>query len=511
MSGPKSYSVEVFDKQIKKHFLLQSEISMLWDLAKLRIINDIKRNIKITSDDYIAKNKEAYNQLSAPVSIQNSEQLNQNQFDEFYSNIHILIEDQIQFKKKLQNHLARFDELNEAYKYYLEVEQLAEKYATDFVYLKQQLANYLKRSKKNNSEISETLEKVDALVFSFNLPPFDENLAKDIDAEKLKVVQYFDQLRTQLGTLAGKKATNQELNLKTGKVKLVTNSNSPPDVDNYNAENHIIQINNLIGNVTTNKFRIQFDTRLKNLMNGNKTPNKYFFIELIEDIKQHIVVQGLKQSLKDKSNELSSKTFVSSLNIDVNKIKNHIQQILQREVIKPDDVMRIDEEFAHLVEKNNILIREKIAATHEKKFIKARVISAMKDLNYEVVKDTVVLDLEKSDSFLMQIPDQENYLNIRFDESGYMLYNFLMPEKSTDLSYDEKSVKMAEMEQTCDEFKMMLSKLQKRGLNIHLKNEIEITNKALISLPAQFREKLNNAQTGKRKPKKSTKISRKMK
>jgi hypothetical protein len=124
-------------------------------------------------------------------------------------------------------------------------------------------------------------------------------------------------------------------------------------------------------------------------------------------------------------------------------------------------------------------------------------------MNFEVVDDAEIIDLEQTGSYLLRVPGQKNLINLRFDASGRMLYNFLIPESKNELSIDDKNLKMAEREEACHEFKTMLSELQQQGLKVDLKNEIDISEKALISFPAHIQNKINSGKQSAAKSRKT--------
>jgi hypothetical protein len=123
----------------------------------------------------------------------------------------------------------------------------------------------------------------------------------------------------------------------------------------------------------------------------------------------------------------------------------------------------------------------------EIRYIKARTIAGLRDLNYEVMTDMEVIDFDNDDTFLLTVPNQENFINVRFDSEGKMLYNFLIPENRSELTHEQKETRLAEMDETCTEFKKMLEHLKSEGLNIDLNNEISSSEKALVQIPPKFK------------------------
>lgn len=506
MSGPKSYSLEVFDKHLKNLFSLQSDLNLLWDYAKSCIVKDDERSIEITNARFIQKNAAAYNEVSDPFNFEFGDALNQEQFDDFYNHIHTWIEKQSQLKTKITQQIAHFDEIEKAYQHYLELEKLAEKFAEDYHFLKQQLLDYLEKSGLDKQELNSLIDRARKLNFSYELPPFTEKLIRGIDIEKDKLIAHFKNAKQKLGDLVALKGETP-----SEKVVRKDSRQTLEDEPKSKSQKQIDEIEDLLQQLGKGEDLDHFEGRLQKLKANTNMSDSYYFIELHEDLKQHFRSQQLRKELTEISKKIHTKSLEQVLKADVDQLKTTIRQMEKKSNLKQVDLTMIQKNYQALDKKNSGLLREKMIAQQEQKFIKARIIAAMQELNYEVAEDTQVLDLEKSDSFLLQIPDQENFLNIRFDESGHMLYNFLIPENRNALSFDEKTVKMAEMEDSCNAFKMMLSKLEKQGLDIQLKNEIKISEKALTTLPAKFTSEQSRKKTPKRSTGKASPPSTKLK
>jgi len=513
MSGAKSYSVEVFDNHLKHLFMLQCEMEELWKTVKSGKIFDKKRNVKISNQEFIKKNRALFKQLANPFFELTGEKFNQSQFDDFYNRIHLFTDRQEQLIKAINNQLKVFGQIETAYSRYLEMEELNTKYNDDLKVLKYQLISYLKSLRIEKQLINNKVKEIEETRFDYHLPPFDEKMAENIEAETQKMAGIFIDSKNMLGVIAGTKTIAQPTEKQNIKVKLVSQSRtsaihvqSGKTMDDYS-----LKISDLIPQIKTKKLSTDFSERLLVIRKNTKPESLYFFIELHEEIKHCINQQHLKHRLLEIDKEINSKTMVSSLSKQIDKIKMMIQHELNREVIKKDDLAKIEEEIVSLKEKEKAIERLGAISAREQKYIKSRLVTALNHLNYEVVEDTEVIDFETSDTFLLKIPGQSNFLNLRLDDSGKMLYNFLIPENRDDLSHDDKLVKMLEMEETCHEFKSMLKDLQKQGLQIELKNEVNISEKALIRLPQPFLEKLHRSEKNKPSTKKNPGEALKMK
>lgn len=489
MSGPKSYSVEVFDKNLKTLFLLQNDIVNLWQYLSSIKISDSARKIEINCSDFLKKHLIQFQNLNNPF-IENLEgEINQEQFDKFYNRVHAFIEKQQKFKQVLDEKKLWFKALEDDYKYYLETEELVEKYHEDFIVLKNQMLDYIDSLNLDDAIKKEKISEIRTMIFSFKHPPFTAEIAKKLESFRTELIDSFEEARKKLGTISTPGSQMHSNNKAAENVKLISPKNIKNDKQSQGEiEATIHKIEVLLNGLVDEKHKKTFADRLLNLRRDIKTNNKYFLVELHEEIIMHRKQQAFKGDLLRLNRELSAMTFVSSISSEIQKFKTRIVEALESDVIKQQDLANIRAQFESLVEKNKVLTCQKQIAARERKYIKSRLVAALHDLNYDVVSDSKVIDLDAPDALLFQDSGRQNFINLRFDNSGQLLYNYLIPEDRNELSYDEQAIKMAGLEETCNEFKKMLADLKKQGLHIELKNEIPITEKALIRLPEKYRK-----------------------
>jgi len=495
MSGPKSYSVEVFDKNLKTLFLLQNEIVSLWQYLSSLKISDSARKIEITCQDFLNKHFKHFQSINNPF-VENFEgEINQGQFNKFYNHVHAYIEKQQELKHLLQEQKQWFNALEDDFKYYLETENLLSQYKEDFAVLKKQMLEYFDDLALDDLVKKDKISELRKANFSFEHPPFTVETAKKLESFRKALIDSFEESRKKLGTISTPGTKTHSKNMVEENVRLVSSQKSKNVKQSLSGISATIgKIETLLNNLNDGKHKHIFTERFLNLRRNLNANNQYFFVELHEEIKKHIQQNDLKGNLVRISRELSAMTFVSSMGVETQKFKTRINELINREVVKHSDVENVSGHLSSLIEKNQTLIQEIKLAAQERRYIKSRLVAALRDLNYDVVSDTKVIDLDSPDALLLKVSDRQNFINLRFDDSGQLLYNYLIPEDRNELSYDEQALKMAGMEDTCNEFKKMLEDLQQQGLDISLKNEIPITEKALIRLPEKYRELIKQNQ-----------------
>lgn len=484
MSGPKSYSVSVFDKQLKQIFMLQGEISELWVTLKSKKLLGIETSF----DEYLAKNQKRFNEFFNPFGPVESGTITQDQFDHFYNRIHLSIEQMRIFKEELKEEVFSFENIEKAYNEYIELKNYLEKLTEDFQILKSDFTEHIRSNNPETSETEELIALIDELSLSIQMPVFDQSFVNSKSDWKNIFDQKYDVHKKQMNQLArNKTGIIGSINGKL-KVTLASNSNKPTGRLNQQIEpDALIQkINEAISSLRETSEAAIFYQRLTDLLKKHNKNEVYYFAEFLEEIAQSKSLAELKEAVNEISKSISTIGFYPEQTEDVNHLTQKISTTLAHYRLKINDVENLKNSLEKLKLDKQRLRQQKFAENQERNFIKARLISELQELDYEVMTDMNVIDFEKDNSFLFQTPGQENFINLRFDQQGQLLYNFLIPENRDNLTHEKTQFRLAEMQQTCDEFKEMLAHLKSKGLNINLEKEIEASSKALIQLPARF-------------------------
>jgi len=245
----------------------------------------------------------------------------------------------------------------------------------------------------------------------------------------------------------------------------------------------IKNIENFIASVEDPHQRKTYQDKLETLIKSRTFKDEYYFTELFEDIRN-----------AEKTNKWKAKIHQAIIRLNQIQVHNNYQSakaaLLQAALVLTEkQTMKLYEfddfktKFKIFSDKNQKAIQSDLIKEKERQFIKAQLVRSLENLNYEVMNDMEVIDFEKESDFIFNIPNQSNYLNLRFNHDGSFLYNFLIPEKRAALSIDQKKQKLGEMESTCTEFKTLLKELAAMGLKTDLNKEMPISEKALIQIP----------------------------
>nr|NQU90065.1 hypothetical protein [Bacteroidota bacterium] len=503
MSGPKSYSVQVFDKFLKEIFLLQSELKLLWDDLKEKKVNSERHHFNFDTSEFIKNNSSDFSQHTDPYIFLGADSVSQQAFDDYYNQVYKTIEKLLHFKNRVKNEMGRIDTIEAGYQDYLEVEGYAGEVKDSFHAIKIQSIKYLHKNLKDHDNLQKLAEEVEGIKLELSLPEFSATFNHET-AVKLK--KEYDLALNQNRQLLNKimhqvlQATKQPQKQSKPEKPETENQVIPNDlVSEQEFSLYQLKIDKLLPRVSDQVTAATFKKRFAQFLTEKDTTETYFLVELLEDIKDEIIRQKFMQQLDELSVKIDSQKFEGSIQEKARLLKRKIRKACKHDNLKKVDIDKFTGDYQLLKTDNDRLLHLKSMHEAETKYIKTMIVKGFQDLDYEVMDDMQVVDFEKSDSFLLDIPGQDNYLNLRFD-NDQLLYNFLIPENRENLSHEQAQKRIAEMEETCTQFKQMLEKLKAGGLNINLQKELEATEKALIQVPPNLR-KLTGKSSNQRKVK----------
>lgn len=468
---------------------------MLWDTLLEKPLTKSGKKDYGQLMGFIEKNKKGIDKALKIVRADAQGLVSQKQFDDFYNRIHRKVEKLHKLKKEITAQLEAAEKIEEAEKIRRENMLHFENRMADFEFLRQKLKSEIRKSDEYKNHQHQKTELLDQVAFDFQ---FDDLNPETIHAEQSKIDVAFEKARQSMGEVL---ASGQNVSGNTArqtKVSLQTVEDKSEADDSA-----------LIQKMELLLSKIQRPASIKNFKNRlmkyqQRSGNiHYYLVELYDDIRLEISDQQNRSELLELEKSLKNQAFHPQLENEIRQTEAQTRKALQRDKIKNDDVLQIKNLMDHLDEKNRILQREDLVAAREREYIKSGLLHVLSEMNYEVARDTQVIDFESENDFLLSIPGQDNFLNLRFDDEGRMLYNFLIPENKTDLSMDEQSVKLSEMEETCNQFRNVLQDLKKQGLDIELQHEIEISEKALVRVPSRHADVLSGIQKKQKQSKSS--------
>lgn len=230
----------------------------------------------------------------------------------------------------------------------------------------------------------------------------------------------------------------------------------------------IKNIENFIASVEDPHQRKTYQDKLENLIKSQTFKDEYYFTELFEDIKNAEQTNKWKAKIHQAIVRLNQIQVHENCRAEKAVLLQTALVLTEKQGMKLYEFDDFKTKFKILGDKNQKAIQGDLIKEKKRQYIKAQLVQSLKNLNYEVMNDMEVIDFEKESDLIFNIPNQSNYLNLRFNPDGSFLYNFLIPEKRAALSIDQKKQKLGEMESTCTEFKTLLKELAAMGYSAHI-------------------------------------------
>lgn len=507
MSGPKSYSppprysVNVFDGKLNEIFGLQSRInSLIEELTKLSFA-DKERNIQFDCSAFLNANQSLVKELLKTFTLNYNGTFGQEQYDTFVNQINQKISQLNNLINQLQSEKEVFLNKKEDYNSFVSYENHYQHSVESFKNFKHQVINYLETYlKESYPEILEEAKKaigpidlnVQMANFEFGFRNTFGSLKETLRDEIAKCESAINNQRTSISDKIAKDFTVSDIPISSqiDLTKLPNYATGQQDIKKL-----LSKINAFIDQVEDSFSKQEYIDRLNKLVESESLKDGYFYKELLEDIKQSERTRQWKTETKAALIDLNSLKIHSLLKAEKEKLVNLCLGLIEKEQIKPYEMENVQTQLLQFKERNQKQIDEDFTKDKERQFLKAQIIKCLESLNYEVMEDMQVIDFEKESDFLLAIPSQSNYLNLRFNQDGSFLYNFLIPEKKDKLSIDQKKQKLTEMDSTCKGFKKLLKDLESFGLKLNLQKEMPVSERALISVPSKHRAKIRTSKT----------------
>ena len=502
MSGPKSYSLPpsysagVFDGRLHTIFVLQAKIQSLRDELAQSSLVDKERNIHLDCIDFLRENRRPLQELVATFSIIPSGTFGQQVYDRVNLELAEKINQLQSFIGKLNSAQQAFQAKKEDYHTFISYESFYEQAEKSYGDFKIQVIDYLTSYLMDNyqDKLREAKEAIDATYFTVEKAQFEIGFRKKAHEKKAVVKENLEERRAEINSIRAtigdqvakeSNAVEPFLQIEAGNNELLDSAGNQSAITEQ-----IEKIENFIFSVENLRRRDEYHDRLTTLIEGGHSGDIYYYIELFDEIK-------------DAERSFQWKSRIQEAIADINKTKLHKQHraqkneivhlgfsLIEKDIVKPYQYEDFKTRVEVFKEENEKALREDFIRKKERRFLKAQLIQVMEDLNYEVMDDMEVIDFEKESDFLLRIPNQDNYLNLRFNEDGDFLYNFLILENRSELSVDQKRQKIHEMETTCCEFKKVLAELAGLGITVKLEKEIADQKKALIQVPKKHQNRI---------------------
>lgn len=483
MSGPKTFEAQV-DAALKELFKLQTAIQVAHaELAQLSF-EDGSRNIRFDCREDLDNLTERIADAIEPLQIEDTGPKNEkkvrSQIENKLKDLRTCLD---LLQKTRTNFLSKQDDYD-AYVDYEQYEQAAKKAFDDRKTALQQLIE-----KHAAGTVPETAGQIKKAVGDVELAMKKQafslgfrDQAKQIRDGLHKIVQTGEtklrKLREQVGEQIRKKGVRAD-DL-TGPEEVVRRS--LPDAVRRRTK----QIEDLIASVDDLNRSSVYRQKLDNLCRSQTFQEEYFYVELLEDLKASEATVRHKSKARTILHRLHNVRIHPDLDRRRSELAAQTLALIDRDTVREHELAHLESSAERLLKDHEEFTVRHLAEAKERQFVKSQIVQSLRRRRYEVVQDMEVIDFEKEQDFLLKVPGQTNFLNLRFDEDGSFRYNFLISEKKPALGMEGTKQKLSEMKSTCEEFKSLLTELAAQGLKIDLAHELAATEAALLPLPEKY-------------------------
>jgi hypothetical protein len=250
------------------------------------------------------------------------------------------------------------------------------------------------------------------------------------------------------------------------------------------------QIEDLIASVDDTSRSLEYRQKLYSLLRSETFREEYFYVELLEDMKQTEATVLRKLSIRAMLRRLHSVQIHPSLETRRNDIASQGLSLLESDTLRQHECENLESDVDRVLKDHADVAEKALADERERQYVKSQIVQSLRRRRYEVVENMEVIDFEKERDFLLKVPGQSNYLNLRFEDDGTFRYNFLITEEKTALGIEGTRQKLSEMKNTCEEFKSLLAELAAQGLKVDLAHELAATEATLLQVPEKYNSRL---------------------
>lgn len=500
MSGPKNiapppplFSGKAFQGSLKEIFGLQANIRTLIGEIKQCIIIDEQNNIQIDLAKNLMSFENDIKELLKSYTIDVNKKYNLEKYETLNADVAQKINELKKFIHNLKTVIGGFNDAENDYNCYIDMVKYVEQVKSGFKNTKIKLLDALKEELRgNNADILNTVVSelsdcgIDYVMPAFNLG-FRFNKLKECESLN-KVLEKNEKFLNRINTNAlsswVKRIPESGLNISA----LLKESEKIKKAKNLEAKSEIIEdIRKFIDTLDNPSLKSQMRIKLENFIKTDRNKAVFHYQQLLSDMIESRNNMTARMKIDKLIKKIINAKTEKELSDEKKKLLAEANDILNNKSVKDLDFESLNNKFEALLSKNRLITDKNNLIIQENEFMKQQMIKAFIGLGYEVMTDMNVIDFEKESNIVMSVPEQENFINLDFNQNGSINYCFLIPEDKKDLSDDQIKNKIIEMENTCKDLKSFVKWLNDNGVNVNLKSLMKADADALITVPQRVR------------------------
>ena len=492
MSGPKHYappprySLQVFDGNLNEVFQCQSKLKLLLEEIHQLKIHDENLNIHFDCKAQLQKIEAQLKSALERLVFNYKGSFGQDTYTKISTEIQQRIQQLDTLTVKCNEIIQDFHSKELDYTCYAEYNNLCQKSKDSFSSFKNAVDGYLKNNTPAQSEdvYAGAHATIQAIELEDTIAPFKigfQKSAEKLENELVNQVYVKEQEINAVRIAFNDKIIERHPHVKLKKVQKKSTSEVAGMVE---------KINKVIASGLEPQIAEGYRNELESLQESETLVDVFYYSQL------HDRIIKLEKAKKNKLQVQQLLVSINAMDLHENlansksQLVNHCIQLLDKSSVDIREVNRIIEGIEELKVKSNAKKQEEEIAENERVFLKSQIVNSLENMGYVVMDDLEVIDFEKADDLLLKCKDEKNYLNLKFKEDGSIRYVFQIPEKKETLEQNELNSKLAQMDETCSDFRKVLSDLAKMGLKMELKEAKPTSEKWLLTLTEKQKQKV---------------------
>lgn len=491
MSGPKSYSVKVFDKDLVHIFQLQCEVEdMLSNLKSYKEANK-KNDTEITP--FLLDIRKECSLALKPFSLGTTAHTIAGATKAGYDKRIQIKKDQLTRlvdKIKLketnleQNETIKNDYLSYRASFAACLEELMKFRENTRIYLQEI------NSQSEDIHLEEYLKQLQGKALELPEKPYTYTFNKERAIQELVLIE--KQYRKEIDNI--REAAEEMI----FQIKMTTPLSSKEKTPNTQEKERITSIITLIKNkinqITPNKKQTDFSKELEQLQAETSQGGNLFLLQqLLRQINQYQNAQIPKKELNILYNRILTVTPHPTLTKEHQAVSKDMVQVIKNSDARDGEIQHILERGKNFLTLNRKRIQQSRIREKERAFIKQQLVQALEARKYEVVEDTTVIDFEKQSEFLLKVPKKENYVGVELKENdtlSYVFYSNIDKKELEKMSIEERAGKVKDMEHSCDDFYAIMQELNHLGISNKIRKPRKSKESYLQGLPDKYKNQV---------------------
>lgn len=511
MSGPKSYtpppqySKHVFDGKLNEIFQLQCTAQLALSQLNKMEVSDVKRNISFNCVEILNLIANDCEKLLKTYRIDHEGSISQELKDKIEAQIDQRIIELHHFVDKLNQEKNEFQNKQDDYESYVHYDEFYDHSVNKFNQLKRDVLSYLEQYLKDNYEsiLTDANKSINHTQIKSEKALFDFGFLDIADSYQQKLIEEISSSESEINKVRAD-VSSKVLEMAGDNCNMPAAESMNSEIKNENVTNKIQELDLIINKVTDENRRFQYEGRLKRIKNTEAMKNDiYYYNELIDKVYSTENTIQRKNKVHSMKELLINTEWDSALKMQCGSLESLCDSLIKKSKLRTSDVEEVQDRLTTLQSKDEEIKRATMMKKKERQFLKEQVVRGLTHLDYQVMSDMKVVDFEKESDFILSVPKQNNFVNLKFRDDGSFLYRFLIPENKDTIKDKEVEEKLAEMKTACGGFKNVLTSLKSFGLHLEQK-EKTACKEMIMSLTDSERERIPKQKLLKKKKRKVT-------